>query len=283
VISSAARNNAEWCASVCRSHGITTAFGERVWHSARRTPPFYPDAVTLHPAATAADFLPEIDTVSPGCSVKDSFATLDLTADGFVELFTAEWIRREPGPARPSTPTPTPTPNAALRTVRVRTTAQLDEWQAAWHGNDDEPPPNIFRPALLDEPAPPNTPAPPNKPAPPNTPAPLNKPAPTGRPALRNNPAPREDPSVLMLAYYDGADLRGGAILNHGRGLVGLSNLFAVDEHDMPAVWSSSIAAAASHFPGLPLVGYEHGDDLAHALAAGFTTLGPLRVWLRRP
>jgi hypothetical protein len=44
---------------------------------------------------------------------------------------------------------------------------------------------------------------------------------------------------------------------------------------------SSAVTAAASHFPGLPLVGYEHGDDLALALAGGFTALGPLRIWTR--
>jgi hypothetical protein len=41
------------------------------------------------------------------------------------------------------------------------------------------------------------------------------------------------------------------------------------------------IASAAARFPGLPLVGYERGADLAHALDAGFTTIGPLIVWQR--
>ncbi|MDY7084855.1 MAG: hypothetical protein SYR96_07080 [Actinomycetota bacterium] len=34
---------------------------------------------------------------------------------------------------------------------------------------------------------------------------------------------------------------------------------------------------------GHPLVGYEHGDDLALAHAAGFRFLGPLRIWSRTP
>ncbi|MGW4487568.1 hypothetical protein ACWEOE_27430 [Amycolatopsis sp. NPDC004368] len=69
--------------------------------------------------------------------------------------------------------------------------------------------------------------------------------------------------------------------MNHTSGLVGLSNLFAVDGSDVAAVWSSAITAAAVHCPGLPLVGYEHGDDLAHSLASGFDALGRLRVCLR--
>jgi hypothetical protein len=39
------------------------------------------------------------------------------------------------------------------------------------------------------------------------------------------------------------------------------------------------IAAAVEMFPGLPLVGYEHGRDLAAAKLAGFETIGPLRIW----
>ncbi|MEU6744399.1 hypothetical protein [Streptosporangium sandarakinum] len=225
----AARNNADWCASVCRSHGIPNTFSETAWHSARRTPPYYPDAVTLHPDAVPTDFLSEIDTASPGCSIKDSFAALDLTSGGFVKFFTAQWIHR---PAETPTRATTPT----LRTERVSTAAQLRDWQATWHGGDGTP--DVFRPALLD------------------------------------------DPSVLVLALHNGEDLCGGVVLNHSSGMVGLSNLFAVDSSDVAIAWSSAITAAADHFPGLPLVGYAHGDDLAHALASGFTALGPLRIWL---
>lgn len=223
----AARNNADWCAAVCRSHGIPGTFGEMAWCSAHRTPPYYPDAVTLDQDAVPGDFLLKIDTASPGYSVKDSFAALDLTAHGFTELFTAQWIHRHAAP-----------PTSALRAERVCTAAQLQRWQTAWYGGSA--PPDIFRPALLD------------------------------------------DPSVLVLSFCDGTDLRGGAVLNHSTGLVGLSNLFAVDTGDITGIWSSAITAAASYFPDLPLVGHEHGDDLALALAAGFSTLGPLRIWLHR-
>jgi hypothetical protein len=229
LLVAAARNNADWCAAVCDSHGVSHAFSETVWRSSDRTPPYYPDAVTLQPDAAPTDFLSEIDMASPGCSVKDSFAALDLTPHGFVELFTAQWIHRPPGLAVPAAP--------ALRAERVSAAAQLRDWQAAWHGGDDAP--DIFRPDLLD------------------------------------------DPSVLVVALHDGEDLRAGAVLNHSSGLVGISNLFAIDNSDIAAAWSSAITAAANHFPGLPLIGYEHGDDLAHALAGGFTTLGPLRIWLR--
>ncbi|WP_432932165.1 hypothetical protein ACQPZZ_13815 [Microbispora sp. CA-135349] len=228
IRAAAARNNADWCASVCRSHGIANSFGETAWRSACRTPPYYPDVVTLRPDAVPADFLSEIDTASAGCSIKDSFSALDLTVDGFVEFFTAQWVYRKAGLPGPATP--------PLPAERVSTAARLRDWQAAWHGGD--PAPDVFRPALLD------------------------------------------DPSVLVLALHDGEDLRGGVVLNRSSGLVGLSNLFVADSSDIAAAWSSAITAAADHFPGLPLVGYERGDRLTHALASGFSAIGQLRIWV---
>jgi hypothetical protein len=124
----AARNNAGWCATVCRSHGIASTVTDAAWYSLGRTPPYYPDAVTLRPDATPAHFLDRIDATSPGCSVKDSFATLDLTPDGFAELFTAQWIHRSAHLPAPPTP--------VLTVRRVSTAAELHDWQVAWHGDD---------------------------------------------------------------------------------------------------------------------------------------------------
>jgi len=45
----AAVNNAEWCDCVCRAQGVETRFDENAWTGRTRTPPFYPDAVTLVP------------------------------------------------------------------------------------------------------------------------------------------------------------------------------------------------------------------------------------------
>ena len=71
----------------------------------------------------------------------------------------------------------------------------------------------------------------------------------------------------------------GGGIINGGAEVVGLSNLFgsAVD-----MVWRNLAAMAGEIFPGLPLVGYESGQELAAAKLAGFETVGSLRVWRLR-
>ncbi|MBF9068699.1 hypothetical protein [Streptacidiphilus fuscans] len=92
-----------------------------------------------------------------------------------------------------------------------------------------------------------------------------------------------EDPSVLVMAA---PDLSAGALLSLGAGVVGVSNLFvAADlgeagrEAMLFRAWHDCLAAASVHCPGLPVVGYERGADLAAAERVGFTRLAPLRVW----
>jgi len=129
----ATRENAEWCHVVCAEHGLTGTFAGRVWRSGRRTPRFYPDAVTLDPSATADDALTGID-LSAGASVKDSFAALDLTGAGFRRLFTARWLWREPQPSaaeaaeRPSRPS----------WARVTDASALRAWKRAWASDGPE-------------------------------------------------------------------------------------------------------------------------------------------------
>ncbi|GHG01747.1 hypothetical protein ACFFSH_02325 [Streptomyces filamentosus] len=224
LLTAAVRNNAEWCQSMCRAHGLAGAFGPRAWTSPRRTPLYYPDGVSLAADADAADVLAGVDRTA-GASVKDSYARLDLAPEGFRPLFDATWIGRPAGP--PAAP--------AAPWTRADTPEALSAWAHAWSGGDaDEA--ALFRPALLDDPAV----------------TVVTVPGPAGR-------------------------ILGGAVLSTGAGATGVSNLFAADGTDPAVVWAAALAAAD---PALPVVGYESGDDLAPALAAGFGELGPLRVWL---
>ncbi|WP_149336219.1 hypothetical protein [Neorhizobium sp. P12A] len=88
------------------------------------------------------------------------------------------------------------------------------------------------------------------------------------------------DPAIVILAAYANGDLSGGGILNHQGGVVGHSNLFAIGNKE-DLVRGGLIREARRLFPGQPVVGYERSNDLASALALGFTALGPLRVWVR--
>jgi hypothetical protein len=133
----AALNNAEWCDLVCRMHGVVTTFRADAWVTATRSPPGYPDAVTLHRSAVPDDVLMRIDT-STGCSVKDSFVSLDLSGNGFEVLFDAEWIHR---------PALTYDAVGALRWRVVETVDELRGWATA-HGGGA-----VFRPGLLDDPS----------------------------------------------------------------------------------------------------------------------------------
>jgi hypothetical protein len=277
TVSSAARNNAEWCAAVCRTHAIPYEVDDAAWSSPRRTPAYYPDAVTLRPDAREDDVLRRIDT-SWGCSVKDSFATLDLTAHGFTPLLHGRWFHRpasEPATAPgtgPGKDTDTGIPNkgeADACAATVRDPERLAAWISAWHGGgvtpDGEVPavPDVFRPSLL------------------------------------------LDPEVRVLAVRDRdggsrGPLVGGAVLNLGAGLVGVTNVFTVARDATPRVWSAVVRGAAEHFPHVPLVGYAAATG-AHAatgpagttttnpgpateipLPPGFRPLGSLRVWLRQ-
>lgn len=89
------------------------------------------------------------------------------------------------------------------------------------------------------------------------------------------------EPSVRFLAAFTPDGLAAGAVANRTGNVVGVSNVFAtlvsIDD-----CWAGIAGAVGAAFPGLPQVGYEHGDALQAALAGGFTSVGQLRVWLRR-
>ena len=134
----AAANNAEWCDAVCRTHGIETEGDGRAWTSRTRTPPLYPDAVTLVADPSASELLARIDA-SLGCSIKDSFASLDLTGHGFRVLFDAQWIIR--GPSDPGAVPASP------RWRVVRDVEGFTAWEDAWRGPDG--PLGVLRADLL--------------------------------------------------------------------------------------------------------------------------------------
>ncbi|MFB7166130.1 hypothetical protein [Streptomyces sp. NPDC056242] len=142
LVRAAARNNAEWCAAMGRSHGLAGEFGPQAWAAPARTPLYYPDAVTLVPNADLAALAARIDTVAPGASVKDSFADLDLTEAGFEVLFEAQWIHR---------PASAPALAANLDWYVVGSLDGLRAWAVAWDGGEGNA--DLFRPELLDDPA----------------------------------------------------------------------------------------------------------------------------------
>jgi hypothetical protein len=84
------------------------------------------------------------------------------------------------------------------------------------------------------------------------------------------------DRNIVFISIEGANGIVGGGILNRGAEVVGLSNLFGSASD---VVWRRLVATAGQIFPGLPLVGYEGGGELAAARRAGFATVGPLKVW----
>ena len=86
-----------------------------------------------------------------------------------------------------------------------------------------------------------------------------------------------DETAVAILARTDDAGtIVAGVIGNRSGSVVGLSNSFGLD-----AGWTTAVRAVGARFPGLAMVGYESGPELAAAKAAGFVGIGPLRVWTR--
>ena len=87
-----------------------------------------------------------------------------------------------------------------------------------------------------------------------------------------------QDLAVRVLARCIDGVIVAGAIANRSATVVGLSNVFTVDDQEP---WRQIVAVVSHHFPKLPIVGYERGDGLSAAIRTGFDDVGPLRVWLR--
>lgn len=93
-------------------------------------------------------------------------------------------------------------------------------------------------------------------------------------------PALLANPEIIFIVAYQDQELVAGAIGHHTDDVVGLSNVF-VPPDDPVAFWAGCVAMAQRCFPGVPMVGYEHGPKLATAQEIGFGILQPLKVWTR--
>jgi hypothetical protein len=225
----ASLNNALWCDTVCRSHGLKTRMTDKAWMCNDTPPPFYPRFVTLseHP-----ETLSELDTFRSSLfsnnnteinwAIKDSFDVLSLGDHGFVRLFDANWyicaaqsLTRIGGDS-----------------VTVDNETSLEKWIEVWAPTSLERP--IFLPSLL-----------------------------------------QEDPVIIVST----PDFAGGLIvyrtLVEGLDIVGVSNLFG-------SVKSQVICMGhiADLYPNSWLIGYGDMEEINGLSEYGFTTLGPLSVWV---
>jgi len=239
-VEQAVLNNAYWCDTVCRAHGVPGEFQEHLWLNRNQVPPFYPNVVTLSGMQARAEQVAQIQQLAAqkipdGLGVKDSFCTLNLAPLGFHLLFDAVWLWRAPS---------LPGPDGAIPGIQwavIGDQVELARWELAWNNLLDDssavPPARIFLPSLL------------------------------------------ADTDIAFIAAYQNEAIVAGAIANRTPGVAGLSNVF-VRHGDPTRFWAGCLAAVMQRFPELPVVDYESGNDLLIARSLGFKELGPLRVWV---
>ncbi|MFL5668777.1 MAG: hypothetical protein ACJ77U_05270 [Chloroflexota bacterium] len=87
------------------------------------------------------------------------------------------------------------------------------------------------------------------------------------------------DRTIALFAAYQGDSLVGGCAANVSSEAVGFSNFFAADG-DTESLRAGALAVVGTFGAGLPVVGYEGGEELERARRIGFQPVGPLRVWV---
>ncbi|MWV46978.1 hypothetical protein GRF59_25530 [Paenibacillus sp. HJL G12] len=85
----------------------------------------------------------------------------------------------------------------------------------------------------------------------------------------------QENVKIFMHETHDGIS---GFIASLGANAVGISNVFTTAEVS-EGIWLDIVNSVAASFPGLPMVGYEL--NASAALLSGWSSAGPLRVWLK--
>ena len=134
----AAANNAGWCQTVCRAHGIPGLLAGGLWQAAAATP-VLPGRRHAGPGPGPWWDVAAAVPARAGASVKDSFADLDLGEYGFDALLEAQWVWREAGADVPVRVTVAPPPKR-LHWTAVGSGERLAEWGAASGQRDTFPP-----------------------------------------------------------------------------------------------------------------------------------------------
>ena len=238
-VEQAARNNAILCDTMCRAHGTSGEFHEAVWLNRHPVPRFYPNLITLSNQGYYTVQLAHVQDL-----VTSSLPGHWAVKDSFCELDLAAQAFQLVFEATwlwlaPSTLIPNGRGHG-IQWVRLQDGSKLVKWETAWNDTPANSS-SLQQPRLF-------------------------------------LPSLLADPNIAFIAAYQGSEIIAGAIANRTDNVVGLSNIFAPPE-DSASFWAGCVTTAKISFPGLPLVGYESGPELALAEAVGFEKLQMLRVW----
>ena len=241
-LSQAVLDNVEWCDLVCRSVDVSTGRSDRLWWTHDDAPPLYPDVITTV-ADVAYDSLAALLDDRPVCTVKDSFATLDLTGDGFVVLFDAAWVVRAAGVPELADP----------GWDVVSDPDDLAAWEQGWRSGGGVP--GGLSPALLQ-----------------GSPVSFLAERVDGR--IVGGAVVHHAGGVLGMSNVFRADEPDGP--DGPDAAVAL-----LSDDDRASSWRRASSAVSWLAPELGVVGYERGLALDALLDVGFRSAGQLRVWRR--
>ena len=88
-------------------------------------------------------------------------------------------------------------------------------------------------------------------------------------------------PEFRVLAVVAGGEPVAGAVVHDAGDVAGMSNLWSRGPAPTAADVAEVLACAGVLHPGRPVTDYAWGDELDVLRAAGFTAVGPQRVWAR--
>jgi hypothetical protein len=240
-VEQAARHNAIWCETVCRVHGTPGEFYDALWLNRYSVPRFYPNVVTLSTQDGTAAQLAHIRALV-AAGLPEGWGVKDSFCSLDLAMLGFQPLFEATWLWRaPSQPLPNRAASG-LQWTWVQSAPELAKWEMAWSGS------------------------------------PVNSRS-TQQPRVFL-PALLANPEIVFIVAYHDQELVAGAIAHHTNNMVGLSNVF-VPADDSTAFWAGCVAMAQERFPDVPMVGYEHGPELAIAREIGFEVLQPLKVWTR--
>jgi len=240
-VAHAARSNAAWCETVCCTHSIPGEFHDALWLNRHPVPRFYPNVVTLATRDGMAAQLAHIQALM-ATDLPGGWGVKDSFCSlDLAALGFAPLFEATWLWRAPFQALPDRAASG-LHWTWARSEAELEQWERAWSGS----------PAM-------------------------NPSTPQQRLFL---PALLAHPEIVFIVAYRDQELVAGAIAHHTGDVVGLSNVF-VPPDDPVAFWAGCVTRAQERFPGVPMVGYEHGPALTIAQEVGFEMLRPLKVWPR--
>lgn len=233
-------NNALWCDAVCDAHGSPGEFLDDLWLNRHVTPRYYPNVVTLTSGTRLAHQMEQIQALA-----RSGLTGGWAVKDSFSTLDLAPLGFHVAFEATwlwrpPTQPGFLAEPDASIEAVRWQVIQSPEELQRWEAGWSGE----------------------------------------TGGEALSRIFLPDlvDQPGVAFIAAYQAQTIVAGVIASRSDDVVGISNVFVPPGRE-DLFWPGCIQAVEKLFPGLPMVDYEHGEDLLRAHAQGFEDLGRLRVW----